>query len=153
MLYGPRAPQLSRGSARDGNVRDSGSSTAAERNIVALLDGIAGYQVPHSWFLHFYIVSLAASLFWAMQYLSHDGLIVYVASHVGSDTGTSMTSSQVVLMWMLLIIHSARRLYESASTGQSSASTMWIGHWALGVLFYVLTSCAVWIEGARKLCY
>ena len=59
-----------------------------------------------------------------------------------------MSLYQVILTWSMMSIQGCRRLYESLVFGKQSSSRMWIGHWAMGILFYLAMSVAVWIEGS-----
>ena len=60
-----------------------------------------------------------------------------------------MTLPQVRLAWLLMALQGARRLYESVAFAKPSQSRMHVSHWALGVLYYLFTTVAIWIEGAR----
>ena len=60
-----------------------------------------------------------------------------------------MTLHQVVVVWAVMLAQGCRRLYESLVFGKPSSAQMWIGHWALGIWFYLTMSVAVWIEGMR----
>jgi 3-oxo-5-alpha-steroid 4-dehydrogenase 3 len=62
-----------------------------------------------------------------------------------------MAFEQVALTWLLMLVQGSRRLYECLVLSTPSQSKMWIGHWALGILFYVATSVAIWIEGISGL--
>lgn len=61
-----------------------------------------------------------------------------------------MRFDQVVVTWLLMFAQGSRRLYECLAISSPSTSKMWFGHWALGLLFYIGTGLAVWIEGAGK---
>ncbi|KAK5152653.1 hypothetical protein LTS14_008187 [Recurvomyces mirabilis] len=58
-----------------------------------------------------------------------------------------MTYRQIILTWLLLLLQGSRRLYESLEFSRPSKSRMWIGHWMIGVGFYMATSIAIWVEG------
>ncbi|KAL8669569.1 MAG: hypothetical protein Q9168_005851 [Polycauliona sp. 1 TL-2023] len=115
----------------------------------AILDRVTRLQVPHEWFLHFYVVSVLCSVFWGTQIVSKGSLLVTVCENTGA--GRSISMDQVALMWSLMAIQGVRRLAESVLLGKSSASKMWFVHWILGILFYIATTIAVWIEGAETL--
>jgi 3-oxo-5-alpha-steroid 4-dehydrogenase 3 len=59
-----------------------------------------------------------------------------------------MIISQTKLAWLLMFIQGSRRLYESLTLSSKSTSKMWIGHWVIGVGFYLATGVAIWVEGA-----
>ncbi|KAK3070995.1 hypothetical protein LTR53_009478, partial [Teratosphaeriaceae sp. CCFEE 6253] len=58
-----------------------------------------------------------------------------------------MSVQQVVVAWALLLVQGSRRLYECVAFARESGSEMWVGHWALGVLFYTGMGVGVWVEG------
>lgn len=106
-------------------------------------------RVPHNWFLHFYIVSVASSLFWGAKIARKDSLVADICQNV--QPGGTMSMNQITLVWSLMTVHGIRRLLESLTLGKSSLSSMWFVHWALGIWFYLAMSFTVWIEGAGKL--
>jgi len=63
---------------------------------------------------------------------------------------SSMTFSQLQTTWAMMFIQSGRRLYECLALPSSSSSSMFVGHWIVGMLFYATTSVAIWVEGIRK---
>jgi 3-oxo-5-alpha-steroid 4-dehydrogenase 3 len=112
------------------------------------LDALATFQVPHSWFGSFYLVSTLCSFIWFSQILLDQSLWRRVASL--TDINKSMTLDQIIVTWVLMLLQGVRRLYECLEFTKPSNARMWIGHWALGVWFYASMSVAVWIEGARR---
>lgn len=116
------------------------------------LDQLASAQVPHSWFKHFYILSMLLSAFWAAQFLSQGTVyrwFVVQANTNGTPAG-NMSLEQILLAWGLMSMHACRRLYECIAFAKSSSSRMWIAHWLLGLTFYTAASMAIWVEGIRK---
>lgn len=105
--------------------------------------------MPHAWFASFYAVSVASSLFWATQILTHGPLFraVAAASAEPDNVDTTMTIPQITVTWLFLFAQGSRRLYESLVLTPPSHARMWVGHWVLGVLFYIGTAVAVWAEG------
>ncbi|KAJ9668198.1 hypothetical protein H2201_001627 [Coniosporium apollinis] len=148
LAYGSRAssspPELKR--TDDRTPQAPQSQTLISRS----LGHLAVYRVPHSWFTHFYILSVLSSLFWAHQILTHGYFFNLVASLV-RQRETRMTANQVLLAWTLMLAQGMRRLYESVAFSKPSKSQMWIPHWLLGFLFYTLMNIAVWIEGVPTL--
>ncbi|SMR51890.1 unnamed protein product [Zymoseptoria tritici ST99CH_3D1] len=116
----------------------------------ALLDIAAKICVPHSWFTSFYAVSVSLSLFWASEVVFQGPAFRTVAQHLAHRQCT-MSFEQVAVIWLMMFIQGSRRLYECLVLSAPSKSKMWIGHWALGILFYVATSVAVWVEGSAAL--
>jgi 3-oxo-5-alpha-steroid 4-dehydrogenase 3 len=100
--------------------------------ISRLLDYAASFQVPHNYFTHFYVLSVACSLFWAWH------LRIWQAQ----------TQFQVV--WALMLLQGVRRMLESYAYTSSSKSTMWFAHWVLGLVFYLTMNIAIFAEGPDK---
>ncbi|GME25261.1 3-oxo-5-alpha-steroid 4-dehydrogenase [Neofusicoccum parvum] len=140
LAYGSRAP------SGPGNPA-SPTRTASAR----LLDHLATYRVPHSWFAHFYVLSVLGSIFWAEQYATDGALLKLIASRAAAHRTATMSVGQVQAAWLLMLAQGARRLYESVVLSRPSSSKMWITHWLLGLLFYGAMSIAVWVEGTPAL--
>jgi 3-oxo-5-alpha-steroid 4-dehydrogenase 3 len=108
-------------------------------------------QVPHSWFLHFYIISVFLSGFWAWQYVTRGAVLRRIATWQDWNGSPSTTLEQVFVAWLLMALQGSRRLCESLYVFKPGSSPMWFVHWALGVAFYITISFAVWIEGSGML--
>ncbi|SPQ22438.1 752e701f-a606-4a2d-9fb0-d6a095d8af4b [Thermothielavioides terrestris] len=108
-------------------------------------------QVPHSWFSAFYVVSLACSVFWLVQYLGSGAVLRSIASRQASAGEPSCTLGQAALGWLMLFLQGTRRAYEHAAVIRPSKSTMWIVHWLLGLSFYLAMSVSIWVEAAGAL--
>ncbi|KAI0180452.1 hypothetical protein GGR52DRAFT_245069 [Hypoxylon sp. FL1284] len=108
-------------------------------------------RVPHSWFRHFYFLSLSCSLFWAVQFLSRGAVLDVIVRNQAPREQASMSINQVILMWLLMSLQGARRLYEYSFVLRPSSSKMWIIHWLLGMSFYFCTSVSIWIEGSSSI--
>ncbi|KZM24780.1 uncharacterized protein EKO05_0003469 [Ascochyta rabiei] len=93
-----------------------------------LLDCAAAIQVPHNYFTHFYLLSVACSLFWAWR------LQLWSAN------------PQLQIVWALMLLQGVRRMLESNAYTSTSRSTMSFAHWLLGLVFYLTINVAVWIE-------
>ncbi|KAK4508270.1 hypothetical protein PRZ48_002008 [Zasmidium cellare] len=143
--YGPRSSRTEK--KEDAGEEKKGVSASA---VGTLLDKLAELKVPHSWFTSFYAVSVTLSLFWAAELLVRGPSFQAVARYA-PDTAHSMSFSQVLVVWTLMLAQGSRRLYECMAISKPSESRMWFGHWALGILFYTLTSVAVWIEGISSI--
>ncbi|KAL6709325.1 3-oxo-5-alpha-steroid 4-dehydrogenase [Coniothyrium glycines] len=96
-----------------------------------LLDHVATVQVPHNWFTHFYVISVACSLFWGCRLRLWD---------------TDVAGTQQSVVWSLMLLQGVRRMLESYTFTSSSKSKMWFAHWLLGLIFYLTVNVAVWIE-------
>jgi 3-oxo-5-alpha-steroid 4-dehydrogenase 3 len=85
--------------------------------------------VPHNYFTHFYVLSVACSLFWGWR------LRMWEAS------------AQLQVVWGLMLLQGMRRMLESIVFTSTSKSKMWFAHWLLGLIFYLTINVAIWIEG------
>ncbi|KAI0550131.1 hypothetical protein F4679DRAFT_220782 [Xylaria curta] len=108
-------------------------------------------QIPHSWFIHFYILSLSCTVFWAVQFVVNGTVLEVIIKNQLARCTSSMTMSQVFLVWFLMGLQGARRLYEYLAVLRPSSSSMWIIHWLLGNGFYLCTSVSIWIEGSAAI--
>ncbi|KAF2224279.1 hypothetical protein BDZ85DRAFT_195582 [Elsinoe ampelina] len=115
-----------------------------------LLDRVASIQVPHSWFASFYVISTLSSAFWAYQ-IVFKGTALNIIADLSPDTDRSMTLRQIVVVSAMMFAQGARRLYESIEFAKPSSSKMFVGHWIMGLWFYVTIGVAVWIEGVSTL--
>ncbi|CAJ2509873.1 Uu.00g057730.m01.CDS01 [Anthostomella pinea] len=152
--YGAR----SSGDASSSTSSSSQEKTSKRGTSEGVVTDVAGWitsvgKVPHSWFIHFYILSLSCSVFWAVQYVCHGTLLELIMRKQASSTTASMTLGQVVLVWFLMGLQGARRLFEYLAVLQPSSSRMWVVHWLLGNAFYLCTSMAVWVEGSSSISY
>lgn len=108
-------------------------------------------QIPHSWFGGFYMVSVACSVFWLVQYVTDGRILHFFTTRQASASAPGMEPGQVVLLWSMMFLQGGRRLFESlVLVKPGSKSTMWIVHWLLGNVFYIVMSLSVWIEGSGK---
>lgn len=140
LVYGPRATS------------QSSESRSAEASSSGLLDYLATWRVPHGYFAQFYIVSLVSSVFWAIQLFFRGSVFQAIASRVSEEHRLqSMTLSQVLVCWLLLVLQGSRRLWESFNFVKPSSSQMWVVHWLLGLGFYLAAGVAIWIEGSGKI--
>ncbi len=118
--------------------------------LVKTLDYFASIKVPHSWFKHFYMLSVMSSMVWLQQLYTRGPIFQKVLS--GTSTNRpSMSFNQLVLCWTLLTIQGSRRLYESMILAKPTSSKMWVGHYLLGLLYYMAMGLAIWIEGGPAL--
>ena len=140
MAYGKTS-----GSERS-SLQDQKSSTPfPNKNI---LERIFTHQVPHSYFTHFYAVSIVSLLFWGSQILVKGVVIRTIHDHaVQGKPVSTMSMEQVNLLWFVMLIHSCRRLYECLYVAAPSTSIMPLTHYILGLLFYLGATVAIWIEG------
>ncbi|CAD6442964.1 b6018af8-a052-4748-8d21-04c424f847d4 [Sclerotinia trifoliorum] len=116
-----------------------------------ILEYIGSIQVPHTWFSHYYIVSVASSIFWAHQIIARGAAFRFIASYSQHDTTKLMTVNQIALAWGFMALQGSRRLYESFTLTKPSQSKMWIGLLVVGVAYYIFMGISVWIEGIATL--
>lgn len=109
-------------------------------------------QVPHSWFLHYYVFSFLLSLTWAAQYYFRGEIMrVLVVRQIEAGGGRrGMDMSQVVVVLGLMGLQGGRRLYESLFVMRPGKTPMGAAHWIVGLAYYGVMSVTVWIEGSGK---
>lgn len=149
MDYGARRPQQDNGSAS----KDSGAGPSpALVKLKAVLAKLTDCtQVPHSWFRHFYIVSVGWSIFWLSQFLSRGRLMTAIAAWQAKVAPKGMGLGQTYIVAALMAIQGSRRLYESYFVARMGKSPMWCVHWALGLAYYTAMGLGVWVEGSGML--
>lgn len=140
--YGPRSIPAS-------ETRDP--STGSKGNNSSALDKFASFQVPHTWFTHFYVVSVASSAFWMYQLVTKGSVFYFLLSHFDDDTKRTMTMNQILITWVLMAFQGARRLLESIRLLKPSTTKMSVASYALGISFYMTMGVVVWVEGIREL--
>ncbi|TGO28022.1 hypothetical protein BPAE_0033g00240 [Botrytis paeoniae] len=122
-------------------------STSLQSKTTRIFKYVGSIQVPHTWFTHYYIVSVASSIFWAFQIITRGPAFRLLASYSQQDATKSMTVNQVTLAWTLMALQGSRRVYESLTLTKPSQSKMWVGLWAIGIAYYLFIGVSVWIEG------
>ena len=142
LVYGAR---LSPPAGRKGRLKENSYGWLGR-----LLDYIASVKVPHRWFQHFYMVSVVSSMVWLQQLYTRGPLLQKVVSATSIER-PSMSFNQLVLCWTLLAIQGSRRLYECIILTKPSLSEMWLGHYLLGLVYYLAMGVAIWVEGSPAL--
>lgn len=140
--------------------RDSGDYTASKDSkdsemrsslTPLLLLEVFSFKVPHSWFTHYYLVSVAWSFIWGYQIIANGPIARAISQQTKfSDPTDSMAFETVSLVWILMLLQGLRRLGESLLLTKTSISTMPLSIYAAGILFYTAVGMAVWIEGAGE---
>ena len=149
-LGGTLIPSFRKHIMNYGSRTTSKKASASSQNSSNLLEYIASFEVPHSWFTHYYIVSTSSSIYWGHQILTRGQAFNLLAAYSTVDVGRGMTANQVLLAWSMMSVQGTRRLYESLTLTKPSKSKMWAGLWAIGIVFYVAIGVSVWIEGISK---
>jgi 3-oxo-5-alpha-steroid 4-dehydrogenase 3 len=65
----------------------------------------------------------------------------------GGSTDHSMSAEQAVLLWFLILVQGARRVYESVIFSKPSTARMPLPIYFTGIAYYFVTAIAAWIEG------
>lgn len=108
-----------------------------------ILDEVAKITVPHNWFTHFYVLSSIMAAFWN----------IVLTTDLIWDTNSAKHDYwrlRVRLMMFFMLLHSVRRLYECVHFTKPSKSRMWIGHYVIGIVFYLVTNVAIWIDTSKS---
>ncbi|KAL7939025.1 hypothetical protein V8C35DRAFT_94849 [Trichoderma chlorosporum] len=144
MDYGARRAKPSQASAE---------KTGAQASEQGFLDVLTSYgQLPHSWFIHFYIASSLWSIFWGWQFLSK-GSVMRTMAEMQHLSAVNSQSSEVdltgtLVAWLLMSSQGARRLFECIFVTKPGSSPMWFVHWTLGLAYYTAVGISVWIHGS-----
>ncbi|GJN68994.1 3-oxo-5-alpha-steroid 4-dehydrogenase [Purpureocillium lilacinum] len=136
----------------NGGSRDKGSSTRSSA-LMQIASVASAAKVPHSWFWHFYLVSISWSAFWAWQYVRRGAIMGSLAqAQVRSGpSASSMELGRVFFAWLMMALQGTRRLYECFFVVKPGRSPMLFAHWALGIAFYTAMSISVWIHGSAAI--
>lgn len=148
-----RRALLDYGARREKPSQASQEKAKIEAPKEGFLDVLTSYgQLPHSWFIHFYITSVSWSIFWGWQFLSKGSLMRTMAEMQHQSALNSQSSevelSGTLVAWLLISSQGARRLFECIFVTKPGSSPMWFVHWALGLAYYTAVSISVWIQGS-----
>jgi 3-oxo-5-alpha-steroid 4-dehydrogenase 3 len=110
----------------------------------SLVSWLAGITVPKAWFWHYYALSVALSVFWGLQIV-----LCSWGSRECVWGSLAMVDGRTIMLWGMMLAQGCRRLYETVYVQRSSPARMWIGHYMVGVAFYVMMSIAVLVEGSK----
>jgi 3-oxo-5-alpha-steroid 4-dehydrogenase 3 / polyprenol reductase len=143
------------------NEIDNKTPKKADGNpISSLLDYLATFTVPHSYFTHFYVLAVLGTLFWGVQLAVHGNIYrllrdlpVPAWAEGTRRTPGGQSIHQVVLAWTCFLLHTGRRLLECLYIQKQGKSRMWITHYLLGMVFYAATAVSIWIEGTGTSCF
>ncbi|OJJ86382.1 putative 3-oxo-5-alpha-steroid 4-dehydrogenase [Aspergillus glaucus CBS 516.65] len=148
ITYGARAAS----SSTTAETQKPSSNDTKTSLITRALNFLQSLQVPHSYFTQFYVVSILSSIFWLAQLLLRGSMFQAITARISPEhLQSSMSVNQAMLCWVLMVVHSSRRLAECRLFSKPSASRMWFVHWVLGISFYLAATVAIWIEGAGAL--
>jgi 3-oxo-5-alpha-steroid 4-dehydrogenase 3 len=122
------------------------SGSSRQITFTTVLEYIGSFRVPHTWFTHYYLISVASSVFWVIQIFTQGMAFEFLASF-SKPRSETMSVDQAFLAWLLMAIQGTRRLYECITFMKPTQSKMWAGTWIIGMAFYVCMGISVWIEG------
>ena len=119
--------------------------TGKQTTSTSLLRSLAEITVPKYWFWHYYLVSVLLSGFWGVQFAicargSRNCIFPWLAALDGRS----------FILWAMMAVQGGRRLYESICIQKSSSAKMWIGHYAVGVAFYIAMSLTVFADASAR---
>ncbi|EPE07267.1 3-oxo-5-alpha-steroid 4-dehydrogenase [Ophiostoma piceae UAMH 11346] len=168
--YGARDPKIQEATDRKNDSTARLEPDMLERFVAAV---VARLQVPHGWFVSFYVFYLVAAAFWAVQWWSWEpyndstadssgnllGWIVRGQQRADVATATaaatapqpSMALIQVYVAFGLEFLQGSRRLYEHLYVMKPSSSKMNAAQFILGLAYYAIMSVAVWVEGSQAI--
>lgn len=145
--YGARRPAHTQ---HGPNGQASGQKAEAKADSLLVLTSYA--QVPHSWFVHFYMVSVSWSIFWGWQYITKGSIMRAMAK---MQHGSAMENhapevdlTATLVTCLLMSSQGARRLFECLFVSKPGSSPMSAFHWALGVAYYTAVGIMVWVHGS-----
>ncbi|KAK4227705.1 hypothetical protein QBC38DRAFT_363511 [Podospora fimiseda] len=133
--------------------QEQGKTNTLWNTILSIINTVTSRtQIPHSYFILFYIFSLISCLFWGFQYFSSGSLLSYITSLQPQQSDNSKINGiQVVVAWTIILLQSLRRIYEHLFVLKpSKSSSMWIIHFILGLAFYFFINISIFIEGASS---
>lgn len=140
--YGARSSEK----RKDHAIRSSALPKWLRLQIDPLLDMTADVTVPHSWFYHFYVVSSICTAIWSGVILrGHEPPLLSPNWNL-----SNLWEARTKLCMLLMQIQGLRRLYECLLMSKPSKSRMWIGHYAIGIAFYLVTNVAIWLEPGKS---
>ncbi|KAL6908828.1 3-oxo-5-alpha-steroid 4-dehydrogenase domain-containing protein [Trichoderma evansii] len=145
--YGARRPAHTQ---HGPNGQAPGQKAEAKADSLLVLTSYA--QVPHSWFIHFYIVSVSWSIFWGWQYISKGSIMRAMAKtqhrFAMENHAPEVDLTATLVTCLLMSTQGARRLFECLFVSKSGSSPMSAFHWALGVAYYTAVGISVWVQGS-----
>lgn len=149
MDYGPRQQQATPPDETKvkGEANKDGTKKGSGNQLTWLIHAL---EVPHSWFLHFYILSFGLSIFWGYQYITRGSVMDFIVKSQVHNGGKGVDLGRTCVAWVLLLCQGARRLYESLAVQKKGKSAMNSIHWAVALVYYGCMSVSIWIEGSSK---
>ncbi|KAK6331128.1 hypothetical protein TWF696_003198 [Orbilia brochopaga] len=157
-------PSVARRLYAYGKSAPAAAPAGAGSSPVALL---ARLRVPHAWFAHFYVLSLAVQLFWLLQIFSAGSFLRRLLAVLPHDVVTTsggtgpprvvegppgdQSFETILLCIVCMAMQSARRAYESLCIQKPGPSPMGILIYIAGISHYLVMGLAVWCDGVGTL--
>lgn len=107
-------------------------------------------RVPKKWFIHFYIISILSTCFWTVE-LCFCRLYNKCSWIAYFSDGKTQSLCEVYISLLFMGLHGIRRFYECFAIQKHSDSQMWIGHYLLGLTYYLFCNISMWCEGGGNL--
>ncbi|KAI8269053.1 Polyprenol reductase 1 [Colletotrichum sp. SAR11_239] len=106
--YGARSPATT----DDQTKGDGPQATNMFNDLVKAFASIG--QIPHAWFMHFYVASIAGSAFWAFEYLRDGPFLRLIAARQAQSASPAMSLEQTILIWALMALQGSPALRASS---------------------------------------
>ncbi|KTW31442.1 hypothetical protein T552_00084 [Pneumocystis carinii B80] len=111
---------------------------------------ISCIMVPKKYFIHFYIISILSTCFWTIgiyfcRFCNKCNWIGYFSNN------KTQSLFEVYMCLLFMGLHGIRRFYECLVIEKYSNSQMWIGHYLLGLTYYLFCNISMWCEGGGNL--
>lgn len=142
---GPRSTSAKPAPQASEQGRSNGQSSLS-LTFTQALDRLVAIRMPQIYFTQFYVVAVCSMTVWMYQLMTR-GKLFRAVLESSTVTEPSMSFNRLYLCCGLFLVHAFRRLYECLVFFKPTKSTMWIGHWILGYLFYLFVPIAIWVEG------
>ncbi|KIW16165.1 hypothetical protein PV08_06216 [Exophiala spinifera] len=180
LSYGARDSGGGHGQVQEAGIHGNGTTGSRSRlSSLSLLpsqvlDHVMSWKVPHSWFIHFYILSvvLSTTTIIAASLRSNDpqhalsSRTMNMNANIENMEDMTTSAPSYLFCSILMLIQGSRRLLEcmnknkkkdedkdkttTNTTSRPATSQMWIGHYAIGLAFYFFTNLGIFVEGVAK---
>ena len=133
-------------------------NTTTQKPTSPLGHWLAQWTVPKAWFAHFYLVGLAMTIentleiIVLLKYQVRGPIMSTLYMLDNEKLGDTMSRQDCLVALTLVILHLARRVYESLYIERpSQQAKMHISHYLTGLGFYGAMVFGTWLEGAANL--
>ncbi|KAK9763351.1 hypothetical protein K7432_010050 [Basidiobolus ranarum] len=122
------------------------------------IDTLRSIQVPKRWFQHFYIFGFIWNLWLILEFISwlsfsKKWFLLNILPKLDTPVEVEFSGSPERALYALLLtqVQLTRRSYEVLFVEKPSTATMHLGHYLVGLCFYLAISLSVWLEAAGNL--